>query len=168
MIRIEKFKSERGATLVNFAIASSLLFTALFGVIEFGRLFWTHSALKDAARRGARYATVRKNDAAGIAAVQKMAVYGDPNADPATAVPVVPGLTTSNVDVQYQNYAGILLSATAKVSITNFQFNFAIPLVGTTITMPAYETSLPGESAGFIPCDYPSAAPYSACNTIPN
>src|SRR5258705_13771506 len=97
-MRIGKSKrNERGATLLELAIVASIFFTSLFGVLEFGRLLWTHNALRDAARRGARYAVVRKNDAAGIAAVKKMVVYGDPNADPATATPVAAGLTTSNV-----------------------------------------------------------------------
>ncbi|HMF55184.1 MAG TPA: TadE/TadG family type IV pilus assembly protein [Pyrinomonadaceae bacterium] len=158
---------ERGATLMEFALVGSVFIVTLFAVLEFGRLFWTHNALRDAARRGARYATVRRNDAAGILAVQKMVVYGDPNADPATAKPVVSGLTTGNVAVNYQNYNGVLLSATATVSITSYQFKFAVPLIGGTINMPAYRTSLPGESAGFVPCDQPSANPLAACNIVP-
>jgi len=140
----------------------------MFGVLEFGRLLWAHNALRDAARRGARYAVVRKNDAAGIQAVKYMVVYGDPNADPATATPVVSGLTPSNVAVEYQNYNGVLLSARSSVSITNYQFQFSVPLIGGTMTLPAYRTSLPGESAGFVPCDIPSATPSAPCNIIPN
>jgi Flp pilus assembly protein TadG len=161
-------KNERGAALVEFAIVATLFLSVLFGVLEFGRLFWTHNALRDAARRGVRYATVRKNDAAGIQAVKNMVVYGDPNANPATATPVASGLTTANVSVEYQNYNGILLSSRSTVSITNYQFQFSVPLIGGTMTMPAYRTSLPGESAGFVPCDVPSATPAAPCNIIPN
>lgn len=158
-------KNERGAALTEFAIVATIFLTVMFGVLEFGRLYWTHNALKDAARRGARYATVRKNDAAGITAVKNMVVYGDPSGG---TQPVVAGLTTGNVTVEYQNYNGILLSSRATVSITNYQFQFAVPLIGTSITMPAYRTSLPGESAGFVPCDFPNATPYAPCNIIPN
>jgi Flp pilus assembly protein TadG len=168
MARKLSSRTERGASLLEFAIAATIFFTALFGVIEFGRLFWIHNALKDAARRGARYATIRKNDTAGIQAVKNMVVYGDPNANPATAKPVVNGLTTGNVAVEYQNYDGLLLSSRASVSITNYSFSFAIPLIGTSITMPPYRTSLPGESAGFVPCDIPGGTPYAPCNIIPN
>jgi hypothetical protein len=97
-----------------------------------------------------------------------MVVYGDPNADPTTATPVVPGLTTSNVVVEYQNYNGLQLSARTSVSITNYQFQFAVPLIGGTMTMPAYRTSLPGESVGFVPCDVPTGNPLAPCNIIPN
>ncbi len=51
-----KRSGERGAALVEFAIAALVFLTAVFAVIEFGRLLWVHNALTDAARRGARYA----------------------------------------------------------------------------------------------------------------
>ena len=50
--------SERGATLVEYAIALSVFLVSMFAVIEFGRALWTHNALADAARRGARYAAL--------------------------------------------------------------------------------------------------------------
>ncbi len=161
-------KNERGAALVEFAIVASIFLTVMFGILEFGRLFWTHNALKDAVRRGARYAIVRKEDAASITAVKNMVVYGDPNANPATATPVVSGLTSSNVNVEYKNFNGILLSAQATVSITNYKFQFAVPLLGTTVNMPGYRTTLPGESAGFVPCDIPNATPAAPCAIVPN
>jgi Flp pilus assembly protein TadG len=161
-------KNERGATLVEFAIVGSIFFAAMFGVLEFGRLLFTHNALRDAARRGARYAAVRKNDAAGQAAVKNMVVFGDPNANPATATPVAPGLTTSNIQLDYANFNGIQLSARASVSIINYQYKFLVPLIGGTINMPSYRTSQTGESAGYVPCDIPSATPAAPCNIIPN
>lgn len=168
MNRKRSKQNERGAALVEFAIVATVFFSVLFGVIEFGRLFWVHNALRDAARRGTRYATVRKNDAAGIAAVKNMVVYGDPNANPSTATPIVSGLTTGNVNVEYQNYNGLQLSSRATVSISNFQFQFSVPLIGGTLNMPSYRTSLPGESAGYVPCDVPSGNPLAPCNIIPN
>ena len=165
MLRKTK-KNERGATLLEFAIVATVFLSAVFGIIEFGRLFWTHNALRDAARRGTRYATIRKNDAAGIQAVKNMVVYGDPTISSGT--PLVAGLTTSNVNVNYQNYTGLQLSSRATVTITNYQFQFSVPLIGGTLNMPAYSTSLPGESAGYVPCDLPSGTPFAPCNIIPN
>ena len=161
-------KNQRGASLVEFAIVATVFLTVLFSILEFGRLLWTHNALTDATRRGVRYATIRKNDALGIAAVKNVVVYGDPFANPATATPVVSGLATSDVAVSYQNYNGLQLSAKATVSITNYQFRFAIPLIGSTLTMPAYQTSLPGESAGYIPCDIPNPTGAACAAIIPN
>ena len=167
MISRRSRKNERGAALIEFTIVAAIFFTTMFAVLEFGRLLWTHNALRDAARRGARYSAVRKNDAAGIAAVKNMVVYGDPNANPATAIPVVAGLTTANVQVDYANWNGIQLSARTSVSIINYQYQFSVPLVGGTITMPSYRTSQTGESAGFVPCDIPNATPSAPCNIIP-
>jgi Flp pilus assembly protein TadG len=166
-------RSERGASLLEFAIAATVFLTVLFGILESGRLLWTHNALKDAVRQGTRYATVRRKDAAGKLAVQKMVVYGDPNANPATATPVASGLTTGDVNVDYNDPDpdnGIQLGDRATVSITGYKFKFAVPLVGGTINMPDYKTSMPGEALGFVPCNNPAAgASLSPCtNIIPN
>lgn len=154
--------------MFEFAIVGTVFMMVLFGLVEFGRLFWTHNALRDAARRGTRYATLRRNDSAGQTAVKKMVVYGDPNADPSSATPLVSGLTTSNVQVEYQNYNGVQLSSRATVSITGYNFQFSVPLIGGSMAMPAYRTSLPGESAGYVPCDNGSPSPLASCAIIPN
>jgi Flp pilus assembly protein TadG len=158
-------KHEQGKALVEFAIIGSLFLTVMFGIIEFGRMYWTHNALRDAARRGVRYAAVRRNDAAGQQAVKNMVVYGDPAGG---TKPLVNGLTTNNVALEYVNYNGVQLSSRATVKIQNYQFNFSVPLIGGSITMPAYRTSLPGESVGFVPCDVPGSNPLGSCNIIPN
>jgi hypothetical protein len=75
-------------------------------------------------------------------------VYGDPAG---SGQPMVNDLTTANVDVTYNNFG--LNDGTVTVSITKYQFKFVIPIIGTTITMPSYKTTLSGESAGFIPAN---------------
>jgi Flp pilus assembly protein TadG len=147
MKQIRLFKSnERGATLVEFAIAATVFLTAMFAVIEFGRALWVHNALTDAARRGARYAVL--HSASDIDSVKNVVVYGDPAGG---GQPTVPNLTTDNVTVTYSNFA--LNHGTVSVSVNGYEFQFVIPIVGTTITMPNYTTTLPGESVGFIPAD---------------
>ena len=49
-------KGERGSTLVEFTIGALVFLTAIFGVLEFSRLLFTHNALSDSVRRAARYA----------------------------------------------------------------------------------------------------------------
>lgn len=49
--------TERGATLVEYAIVAPLMFLMLFGVIESSRLAYTYSQVWTAAREGARYGT---------------------------------------------------------------------------------------------------------------
>lgn len=145
MKQIKSFKSgERGTTMVEFAIALTVFLTAMFAVLEFGRVLWVHNALTDAARRGARYAVL--HSASDVDAVKNVVVYGDPAGG---AQPVVPNLTTANVTVTYTDFT--LNKGTASITITDYQFQFVIPIIGTTITMPNYTTTLTGESVGFIP-----------------
>lgn len=141
-------RAERGATLLEFAIGATVFLTSMFGVIEFGRCLWTHNALSDAARRGARYAV--NHPLTDAAAVRNVAVYGDPAGG---TKPLIDNLKTSNVAVQYSNFG--LGEGTVSVSITNYQFQFAVPLVGKTITMPAYSTTLTGENIGYVPVSIP-------------
>ena len=147
MMQIKLFQSdERGSTLVEFAIAATIFLTAMFAVIEFGRALWVHNALADAARRGARYAVLHSAD--DVDKVKNIVVYGDENGG---EKPLVENLTADNGSVTYSQYA--LKKGTVTVSVTNYQFQFVIPIVGTTIQMPNYTTTLTGESVGFVPAN---------------
>jgi Flp pilus assembly protein TadG len=140
------YKNERGNTLVEFAIGATVFLTVLFGVIEFGRALWVHNALSDAARRGARYAVIHKESDA--AAVTNVVLYGDPAGG---TTPVVTNLKAEDVKVTYSGFG--LTSGTATVSIENYNFDFVLPIVSTSIAMPHYSTTLTAESAGLIPAD---------------
>lgn len=143
-------RSERGAALVEFTIGALVFLTATFAVLEFSRLLWTHNALSDAARRGARYAV--NNSEAGETAVKNIVVYGNPEGSGAE---LLYGLDTTKVDVEYKNstVTGVFSypDGEVTVSVTGFQFNFVVPMFGTTISMPDYRTTLTAESAGTIP-----------------
>jgi Flp pilus assembly protein TadG len=156
--KLKTKSDQRGATLVEFAIGATVFLTAMFAVLEFGRALWTHNALADAARRGARYAihqpassppgvkTTGTNVGPSLTAIRNVAVYGDPAGG---TTPMVNDLTTANVNVTYQDFG--LGEGTVGVTITDYQFQFAIPMVGTTITMPDYNTTLTAENAGVMP-----------------
>lgn len=143
---------ERGTTMAEFAIIAVVFFMIIFGIIEFGRLFYTHNALTDAARRGARYAVLHKKS--DIDCVKKVVVFGETNVNPTTCVetglPLINGLTTTNVIVTYAPDYGMNLG-TATVEITNYTFNLSIPFARQTLRMPRYATTLTGESAGEMP-----------------
>ncbi len=49
---------QRGQVVVEFVIASSIAFTLMFGVIDFGRALYAYDAVASAARIGSRYAIV--------------------------------------------------------------------------------------------------------------
>src|SRR5882672_7525509 len=135
---------QRGATLVEFSIAATVFLMVMFAVLEFGRALWTHNALTDAARKGARYAVLHRADQ--IDDVKNVVVYGDPAGG---TNPVVENLSTTNVQVSYSNFT--LDGGTVQVTITDYQFHFVIPIIGTQIQMPNYTTTLTGESAGLLP-----------------
>ena len=143
MIRKRNKHKQRGTTLVEFSIAATVFLTAMFAAVEFGRALWTHNALADAARRGARYAVVNPQN---VGEVQNVVVYGD--ADGGTK-PLVDNLTVDNVDVNYTGFG--LATGTVQVTITDYEFNFVLPIVGKSIQMPSYTTTLTGESAGTEP-----------------
>jgi len=143
---------ERGATMAEFAIISVVFFMIIFGIIEFGRLFYIHNALTDATRRGARYAVLHEK--IDIACVKKIVVFGETHVNPSTCVEngpaLINGLTTTNVNVTYATDYGTNLGI-ATVEITNYTFNLSIPFARRTLTMPHYVTTLTAESAGRIP-----------------
>ncbi|HET9787980.1 MAG TPA: TadE family protein [Pyrinomonadaceae bacterium] len=157
-------RDERGSTVVEFAMAAAVFFVMIFGIIEFGRLLYTHNALTDAARRGARYAVLHAED---HKCVKNVVVYGESHVDPdtddcdPTGPPLINGLTEDNVVVTYEgadldgnpdspNPWGTNLG-TATVSIEGYVFDLSIPFVGRTLNMPAYSTTLTSESAGTEP-----------------
>jgi Flp pilus assembly protein TadG len=146
MSRIHFRSDERGATLLEFSIAATVFVMSMFAVMEFGRLLWVHNALADAARRGARFAVTQSTNDAGK--VKNVVVYGDAAGG---SQALVNNLDVSNVTVSYSGFA--LNKGTVSVSITNYQFQFVIPIIGTTIQMPSYTTTLTGESTGLIPVD---------------
>jgi Flp pilus assembly protein TadG len=145
MLRLKRCKdNERGSTLVEFSIGVTVFATAMFAVLEFGRVLWAHNALTDAARRGARYAVLHAEGDSD--AVKNVVVFGDAAG---TGNPMLPNLTVDKVKVNYNSFG--LNDGTVTVSIDEYQFQLVIPIVGTTITMPKYSTTLTGESAGLIP-----------------
>ena len=161
--------------MVEFALISAVFFMIIFAIIEFGRLFYTHNALTDAARRGARYAALHlQTDETDKGCVKNVVVYGETHINPTTCVPTGPalinGLTTANVTVTYigadadndpktpPTAYGMNLG-TATVEIKNYTFNLSIPLFRQTLTMPTYVTTLPAESAGEEPSPIPLATP---------
>ena len=85
-------RSEQGAAAVEFALIAMLLFTLLFGIIQFSLWFWAWEAGGHAAREAARVAAVSPCDTAKIQTAGK----GPLNGPPAAATPL-PTVTPSKV-----------------------------------------------------------------------
>jgi Flp pilus assembly protein TadG len=161
-------QNERGTTVAEFAVVALLFFVIIFGIIEFGRLLYTHNALTDATRRGARFAALHAGETeADKTAVKNEVVYGanatyDVDGNP-TSSPLINGLSTTMVEVEFlgvpMDAEGERMTAygtnlgTATVKIEGYEFNLLIPVVGRQLTLPPYSTTLTAESAGETPAN---------------
>src|SRR6266446_6784324 len=153
MKHLKTIKSERGAAIVEFAITSTFFLMMIMAIVSGGHLFFTHNALVESTRRGARYAATLAKPATGfcdiasttVDPVRNMVLYGTPTAGTTT---LVNNLQPSNVLVCYSSDFGVA-QGTVSVKIVNYNYTFAV--AAQVINMPAYQTTVVGESAGTIP-----------------
>lgn len=148
--------NERGGSLIEFTVVAAVFFLLLVGIVAAGNLYFTHNALVEATRRGARYAVLHPTGS--TTDVQNVVVYGTTTpTDGATSL--IYNLQTTNVSVCYSGSTGCpgpamnVAQGTVTVTITGYTFPFVLPTSTTSITMGTYRTTLSGESAGFIPPD---------------
>ncbi|MEX2260527.1 MAG: TadE/TadG family type IV pilus assembly protein [Bryobacteraceae bacterium] len=60
-----KRRKERGASLVEFAVVSLVLFTLIFATVDMGRLILVYTSVANSARAGLRYAIVHGSTRTG-------------------------------------------------------------------------------------------------------
>ena len=157
--RLRAGRAQRGQTLVEFALVVMMFLVVMFGLLEFARALWTWNTIVQATRAGARFAVVETPNPSNNDAIKNYVVYLNSTG---TGDPVLPGLATSNVTV---NFRKIVLGTGAydtaplptkfqadvvQVSITGYNFNFVVPIFGTSITLPAFTTTLAIEGLGAI------------------
>jgi len=161
-------KNQRGAYVVEFAIIAAVMFIVLFAAIELSRMIWVWNTLDEATRRGARLAAVCPiNDPS----IPEVTVFNSPG--DGTDSPILQGLHPDHVDVKYLVSDGVNTSATfedvryVRVSINctgclfngeKYKFKPLIPFFNTAgFELPAFETTLPSESLGYVPDSSPPA-----------
>jgi Flp pilus assembly protein TadG len=137
----------KGNLIVELALASSLMVPLLAGTFQFGYSLYVYNNLQNAARAGARFASLRTytSTTATPAAdytneVKNMVVYGDPipagytsnngngngngngggSTNTITAPPVLRGLTTNNVEVT------VTMNGTVPGTVTVRIINFTV------------------------------------------
>lgn len=103
-------KSEKGQSLVEFALVLPLLILLLFGIVDFGRIFHAYLTIDHAGREAAREASIGKGNADVIDTAEEKAVGID-----LTEVTVSPEARSSGNDVT--------------VTIT-YEITFLTPLIG--------------------------------------
>ena len=57
---IERGQSDKGQTVVEFALVASFLFLIVFGIVEFSRIFFAYATMSHGVREAARYGIVTR------------------------------------------------------------------------------------------------------------
>lgn len=109
---------ERGQSLTELAISFMLLVLLLAVVVDFGRLFFSYIAVREAAEEGAIYAALYPEDAAGVEA----RVRGS-SSDPVDFDD--PGL----VSVTVTNIGAACAGNSMRVTVS-YDFSLTMPLIG--------------------------------------
>lgn len=90
--------------MVEFALVLPLLGLLIFGIIQFGIVFYTYIDLTSAAREGARKASVSRTDVNGVKTVKASIAAAtsvvDDTLDTITVTPAQPWTTGQDVDVK--------------------------------------------------------------------
>lgn len=147
------YNSDCGVATLEFAFTSAFFLMMIVAIVSGGHLFFTHNAIVESTRRGARYAANQckpnlsgcPDSATTIDRVKNVVLYGTPTGGTRT---LVYNLQPSNVTVEYRSDYGVA-QGSVSVKIENYSYTFAI--AGTQLQMPPYKTTVTGESAGFIP-----------------
>ncbi len=117
-----------GQSLVEFALASVLFFTVLFGIVEFGLAVWQYNTVSNLAQEGARWASVRGSSSsmpATAAQLQTFVASRSPGfsvtvtATPADPSAALPGATISvQVASSFSPMTALVPSATLSLAST--------------------------------------------------
>jgi Flp pilus assembly protein TadG len=131
-------RSRAGNAMVEFALASTILFPLFIGTFQFGYSFYVYNQLTTQVRAGARYASIRKfrcSDATGVTsfktAVKNVVRYGNPSG---TGTLLDPGLTDAQVSVKVKDRHGDDADAThvpnyVEVATTGYSVNAVVTTI---------------------------------------
>ena len=155
--------------MVEFAIIGLLFFIVLFSIFEFSRLLFVWNAVADATRLGARAAAVCIVDSDDIANITRSDPNGAgnqllPNDIDASYITVryLDESGTQIADPRPTNVAGYMQIRYVEVSITGYQHELMIPVLGGMVSLPPFTTTRPREALGVLPL--PDGTAVSAAN----
>jgi Flp pilus assembly protein TadG len=104
--RRRRMGDDRGQSLVEFALASTLFFTTIFGLIIFGIGVWQYNMVSDLAQEGARWASVHGGSSLAPALDTDVKAYVQSRAPfqlkDVKTTPTAVGLPGSTVTVRVQ------------------------------------------------------------------
>ena len=175
MVKVKTISSrQEGVVMVEFAIIGLLFFIILFSVFEFSRLLFVWNAVADATRLGARAAAVCIIDTGDIDEIENIARWDPTGSGVSPILPI--NIDASNIRVRYLDengdqvvnpdpavYATFIQIRYVEVSITNYEHDLLIPVLGGTVTLPPFTTTRPREALGIIPVDGVADASNQGC-----
>ena len=138
-------RRQRGLTLVEFALVGPVALTVLFGCIEIGRALFVWNTVCEATRRGARVAVVSPVDPNSAVVKAAVRTYGS-----------FDNMENSNISIRYLDATGTETAVPASirfvtVGVAGLPHRLLIPFVDLEVQIPAFATTLPTESLGFVP-----------------
>lgn len=104
--RRRRLGGDQGQTLVEFALASTVFFTTIFGTIIFGIGVWQYNMVSDLAQEGARWASVHGSSSLSPAVQAGVQTYVQSRAPfnvTVTTTPTTVGPSGSTVTVRVQH-----------------------------------------------------------------
>jgi Flp pilus assembly protein TadG len=102
----QRICDDRGQSLVEFALASTVFFMTIFGTILFGIGVWQYNMVSDLAQEGARWASVHGSTSGSPALqadVQTFVQSRAPFTVTVTATPTTVGASGSTITVHVQH-----------------------------------------------------------------
>ncbi len=153
--------SQKGSSMIEFAIVLPVLLILFAGSAELGRLFYTYTTLAKATKVGARYISTSKEATSSNATIKgdaikkakSLVVCGVPNLDCTGFTPIVNGLSpATNVDVQITDPDpnGIRY---VTVAITGFNYQHGVFNLESMIGKPGafYKSLTPATTMRYMP-----------------
>src|ERR1044071_929795 len=112
MLKQTNKNSEKGIATIEFAVTAGFFLLMIVSVVAGGHFFWTHNAIVESTRRGARYAANQCNPSdtncpgrdTALERIQNVVLYGSPTAG---TEPLVANLQRSQIAVNYSPRTGV-------------------------------------------------------------
>jgi Flp pilus assembly protein TadG len=137
-----KFGSQKGAAMVEFALVLPLLLLIVFGIIEFGIIFFNQQVITNASREGARYGIVSQTPRVTQTQIRQrvkdycfnnLITFGSTNRTPGDADITMVGWTS----------APVFPTNDLRVTVSwNYQF-LVLPAIGSTFFGGSADTGIP-------------------------
>lgn len=133
-------RDEQGVQLLELAIVLPILMLLFASVAEFGRYFYEYTTVAKGARAGARYLAAKSATSTSTnwqANAKNVVVYGN---TAGTGTPILTGLSTANVQVQYLGGTPGVPDM-VKISIINYKHTPVFD-IGKMLNVPSLSTAV--------------------------